>query len=129
MSGTPRDKRNGTDSLKRLMAHMDRTDEDRHRAFCRFLEGDDKAKFREVLLAFYEEVRECAAGYMCNFDHLVTEDGRRFDIVEVMAEIDRFTDAMYEKLAGVPYIPKICRTAALRREREKARGDRLRSSG
>ena len=108
------------DTWVKLHNMLDRKDEDRHRAFCEFIESDTSGKLRVVLHHLFEDLRDATEAVLCNYEYMIDGRGNRHNMDELWVDLSEVSSVVYEKYVGKRYEPEICRLADLREERGMA---------
>lgn len=102
--------------LQKLLDHFNRRDEDLHRTFCEFLDGDDAEKIRVLLDKFYEDLHDEVSMLLCNYQQAVDGRNRRHDMVKVSHLISCRMGEVYTKYLGEPYKSRLSRIIEQRQE-------------
>ena len=102
--------------IQRLLDHFNRRDEDLHRTFCEFLEGDDAEKTKVLLNTFYEELFDAATMVLCNYTEVIDGRGKRHDVVDITSLIGSRMSEIYMKYLGKPYESRLARIIKQRQE-------------
>lgn len=102
--------------LQKLLDHFNRRDEDLHRTFCQFLDGDDAEKIRVLLDKFYEDLHDEVSTLLCNYSKAIDGRGRRHDMAKVSHLISIRMGEVYTKYLRKRYEPRLLRIIDQRQE-------------
>lgn len=95
--------------IQKLLEHFNRRDEDLHRTFCQFLDGDDAEKIRVLLDKFYEDLHDEVLMLLCNYNKAIDGRGRRHDMAKVSQLLASRMGEIYAKYLGKPYRSRLTR--------------------
>lgn len=102
--------------IQKLLDHFNRRDEDLHRTFCEFLDGDDAEKIRVLLDKFYEDLHDEVLKHLCNYSKAIDGRGRRHDMDKVSQLLASRMGLVYLKYLGKLYKSRLSRIVEQRQE-------------